>query len=70
MTEFEAEANGSYMDVGFLNAAIEAMVACRRVLKYSYVYAYYLSPGPEKNLFEYLQEVCRSALHDARYNCV
>ncbi|KDO23848.1 hypothetical protein SPRG_11280 [Saprolegnia parasitica CBS 223.65] len=56
MTEFEAEANGSYMDVGFLNAAIEAMVACRRVLKYSYVYAYYLSPGPEKNLFEYLQE--------------
>ncbi|OQS01106.1 hypothetical protein ACHHYP_01798 [Achlya hypogyna] len=56
MTEYEAEVNGKYMDVGFLNSAIETMVACRRVLKYSYVYAYYLAPGKEKDLFEYLQE--------------
>ncbi|KAF0699866.1 Aste57867_9576 [Aphanomyces stellatus] len=56
MAEFEAEANGSYMDVGFLNAAIETMISCRRVLKYSYVYAYYLPIGKEKDLFEHLQE--------------
>ncbi|OQS02209.1 hypothetical protein THRCLA_05392 [Thraustotheca clavata] len=56
MTEFEAADNGKYMDVGFLNSAIETMIACRRVLKYSYVYAYYLTPGKEKDLFEYLQE--------------
>ncbi|RHY58528.1 hypothetical protein DYB38_008783, partial [Aphanomyces astaci] len=56
MAEFEAEANGSYMDVGFLNAAIETLIACRRVLKFSYVYAYYLPQGKEKDLFEHLQE--------------
>ncbi|RHY35497.1 hypothetical protein DYB32_000016 [Aphanomyces invadans] len=56
MAEFEAEANGSYMDVGFLNAAIDTMISCRRVLKFSYVYAYYLPQGKEKDLFEHLQE--------------
>ena len=29
---------------------------CRRVLKYSYAYGYYMKEGPEKRLFEHLQE--------------
>lgn len=36
-------------------------VQCRNVLKYTYVFAYYLSDGPEKTLFEYLQQQLESA---------
>ncbi|KAJ0399064.1 hypothetical protein P43SY_008684 [Pythium insidiosum] len=32
------------------------LIECRRVLKYTYVFGYYLPPGKEKSLFEYLQE--------------
>lgn len=31
-------------------------VECRNVLKYTYVFAYYLPDGPEKTLFEFLQQ--------------
>jgi ariadne-1 len=31
-------------------------VQCRNVLKYTYVFAYYLDDGPEKTLFEFLQQ--------------
>jgi hypothetical protein len=34
---------------------------CRNVLKYTYVFAYYLPDGPEKTLFEYLQQQLESA---------
>lgn len=45
-------------DTKFLSEATEQLIACRRVLQYSYVMGYYLdkSKGAEKNLFEYLQE--------------
>lgn len=48
--------NTSWIDVQFLNAATEQLIECRRVLKYTYVLGYYLSPGKERDLFEYLQE--------------
>ncbi|DAZ92674.1 TPA: hypothetical protein N0F65_000444 [Lagenidium giganteum] len=48
--------DSSWIDVQFLNAATEQLIECRRVLKYTYVFGYYLPQGKEKNLFEYLQE--------------
>lgn len=52
----EASSNSSWIDVQFLKTATEQLIECRRVLKYTYVFAYYLPKGKEKNLFEYLQE--------------
>jgi ariadne-1 len=39
----------------FYLEAAELLVECRRVLKYTYVYGYYLQDGPGKSLFEYQQ---------------
>lgn len=44
------------IELQFLYDALKQVRACRRVLKWTYVYGYYLEEaGPEKNLFEYLQ---------------
>jgi len=45
-------------DTKFLSEATEQLIACRRVLQWSYVMGFYLdkSKVAEKNLFEYLQE--------------
>jgi len=45
-------------DTKFLSEATEQLIACRRVLQYSYVMGFYLDKTKqvEKNLFEYLQE--------------
>jgi ariadne-1 len=57
MVELQAShGESSWIDVQFLNAATEQLIECRRVLKYTYVFGYYLPAGKEKNLFEYLQE--------------
>eukprot|EP00457_Paulinella_chromatophora_P005897 gb/GEZN01005915.1/.p1 GENE.gb/GEZN01005915.1/~~gb/GEZN01005915.1/.p1 ORF type:complete len:541 (-),score=72.29 gb/GEZN01005915.1/:29-1651(-) len=46
----------SWVDVQYLRAATEQVLECRRVLKFTYVFAYYLENGSEKTLFEYLQQ--------------
>lgn len=51
----EQNAGSSWIDVQFLKVATEQLIMCRQVLKYTYVLAYYLPNGKEKNLFEYLQ---------------
>jgi ariadne-1 len=38
-----------------LDHATDQLIECRRVLKYTYVYAFYLNDGPEKTFFEWLQ---------------
>jgi len=45
----------SYINVQYIDTATEQLIECRRHLKYTYVYAYYLPDGAEKTLFEYLQ---------------
>ena len=40
----------------FVEDATEQLIACRRALKYTYVFAFYMASGPEKELFEYLQQ--------------
>ena len=41
--------------VEYLREATEALISCRRVLKNTYPYAFFLEKGLEKNLFENLQ---------------
>jgi len=56
------------IELQFLYDALRQVRACRRVLKWTYVYGYYLEDvGPEKNLFEHLQknlEEKTDALHE------
>eukprot|EP00519_Triparma_laevis_P007666 CAMPEP_0182518734 /NCGR_PEP_ID=MMETSP1321-20130603/44725_1 /TAXON_ID=91990 /ORGANISM="Bolidomonas sp., Strain RCC1657" /LENGTH=111 /DNA_ID=CAMNT_0024726673 /DNA_START=1050 /DNA_END=1385 /DNA_ORIENTATION=- len=50
----------SWIDVQFLKTATEQLVECRRVLKYTYTFAYYLDPSDKtgkKERFEHHQEM-------------
>jgi ariadne-1 len=55
----ESSDDVKWSDVEFLKTANEQLVECRRVLKYSYVFAYYLKPQFEmqKQRFEHHQEM-------------
>lgn len=55
----EASDDAKWSDVEFLKAANEQLVECRRVLKYTYVYAYYMSPSSpmQKQRFDHHQEM-------------
>ena len=55
----ESSTNAKWTDVEFLKAANELLVECRRVLKYTYVFAYYLDPeqAMQRERFEYHQEM-------------
>ncbi|KAL7534320.1 hypothetical protein ACHAXR_005791 [Thalassiosira sp. AJA248-18] len=46
-----------WTDVEFLKAANEQLVECRKVLKYTYAYAYYLEDSDKRSRFEYHQEM-------------
>jgi len=46
----------SWNDVEYILKAIEQLCACRKALKYTYIYAYYLTHKTVKELFEFLQE--------------
>ncbi|CAM9447267.1 unnamed protein product, partial [Phaeothamnion confervicola] len=49
----ESSAGSTWIDVQFLKAAVDQLVECRRVLKYTYVFGYYLADStPQKGLFE------------------
>jgi ariadne-1 len=47
-----------FADTKFLGDATEQLLACRRVLRWSYVYGFYVDKSlkAERNLFLYLQE--------------
>jgi len=42
------------MDI--ISIATEILIECRRSLKHTYIYGYFLSGEKQKKLFEYLQE--------------
>lgn len=56
MKEMQKEATTA-SEVKYIVDGTEVLLECRNVLKYTYVYAYYLleASSPEKTLFEYLQ---------------
>jgi ariadne-1 len=51
-----ATAESLWIEVQYLYDASITVIQCRSVLKYTYVFAFYLPEGPEKILFEYLQQ--------------
>jgi ariadne-1 len=55
----ESSDDAKWSDVEFLKMANEQLVECRRVLKYTYVFAYYLDPrqGMQRERFEHHQEM-------------
>lgn len=58
MVEQQESHKSSWIDVQFLKQAAEQVIACRRVLKYTYVLGFYLvDKSPEKQLFEHHQEM-------------
>eukprot|EP00003_Mantamonas_plastica_P000224 TRINITY_DN1020_c0_g1_i12.p1 TRINITY_DN1020_c0_g1~~TRINITY_DN1020_c0_g1_i12.p1 ORF type:complete len:485 (+),score=147.49 TRINITY_DN1020_c0_g1_i12:45-1457(+) len=50
-----AEASGSFIDSQFLMRAVEQLAECRRLLKFTYLHAYFL-PSAERELFEFHQK--------------
>lgn len=55
----ESSDDAKWSDVEFLKTANEQLVECRRVLKYTYVFAYYLDPRNrmQRERFEHHQEM-------------
>lgn len=53
----EQNSDTVWTDVEFLKAANEQLVECRKVLKYTYAYAFYLSDVDKRRRFEYHQEM-------------
>ncbi|KAF6197910.1 hypothetical protein GE061_007652 [Apolygus lucorum] len=47
--------SGTWIDWQYLVDAASLLAKCRYTLQYTYPYAYYLEPGPRKELFEYQQ---------------
>mmetsp|Transcript_1591 Transcript_1591/g.3701 ORF Transcript_1591/g.3701 Transcript_1591/m.3701 type:complete len:603 (+) Transcript_1591:766-2574(+) len=55
-----SQQDSSWVDVQFLQQAAEQLIECRRVLMYTYAFAYFLPEGPKKELFEYNQSMLES----------
>ncbi|XP_066997112.1 potential E3 ubiquitin-protein ligase ariadne-2 [Anabrus simplex] len=49
------DASGTWIDWQYLLDATTLLAKCRYTLQYTYPYAYYMEPGPRKELFEYQQ---------------
>lgn len=53
----EQNSDTVWTDVEFLKAANEQLMECRKVLKYTYAYGYYLQDAEKRQRFEYHQEM-------------
>jgi len=53
----EQNTDSTWTDVEFLKTANEQLVVCRRVLKYTYAFAFYLADVQKRERFEYHQEM-------------
>jgi ariadne-2 len=47
--------SSTWIDYQFFFTAAAMLAKCRYTLQYTYPYAYYMEPGPRKDLFEYQQ---------------
>jgi ariadne-1 len=57
---FNVLKNISLPDLTFLREGVETIIRSRRLLKYSYVFGFYLKEIPEKTLFEHTQSLLES----------
>jgi len=55
MEDMQQNGNRSYIDVQFVEAALNQLLECRRTLKHTYVYAFYQQDQVKKDLFEFSQ---------------
>jgi ariadne-1 len=60
MTDLQKKGGKGWIDVQFIMEAVEQLIECRRVLKYTYAYAFQLPDGPRKTLFEHNQMMLES----------
>ena len=56
MDRLQSEKGLTYKDVECMKSAVEAILKGRRVLKWSYVFAFYCEDAKEQALFEFLQQ--------------
>ncbi|GBC07666.1 hypothetical protein RclHR1_07600005 [Rhizophagus clarus] len=52
MEEIQQSSDLSWIEVQFLNKAVDILVQCRMTLKWTYVFAYYLARNNQTNIFE------------------
>jgi len=58
MLEMQESEKSAWIDVQFLKQAVEQVIECRRILKYTYVLGHYLKDNTtEKELYEHHQEM-------------
>ena len=57
MVLLQEQNSSNWADVEFLKTANKQLVECRKVLKYSYAFAFYMENGEKKTRFEYHQEM-------------
>ena len=57
MKEIQDAGNGAWIDIQYLKHAVMQVIECRLVLKYTYILGYFMPAGPQKQLFEYQQEM-------------
>lgn len=55
---------GTWIDWQYLFAAAALLAKCRYTLQYTYPYAYFMEPGPRKELFEYQQAQLEAKIED------
>jgi ariadne-1 len=56
MKELTQKSQTSWLEVDYIRKGVEQLIECRAALKWTYAYAYNLPAGPQKELFEYLQD--------------
>jgi ariadne-1 len=56
MKELTQKSQTSWLEVDYIRKGVEQLIECRAALKWTYAYAYNLPSGPQKELFEYLQD--------------
>lgn len=55
---------GTWIDWQYLLDAVTLLAKCRYTLQYTYPYAYYMEPGPRKELFEYQQATLEAEIEN------
>ncbi|KAL1477163.1 hypothetical protein MTO96_035963, partial [Rhipicephalus appendiculatus] len=55
---------GTWIDWQYLLDAVALLAKCRYTLQYTYPYAYYMEPGPRKELFEYQQATLEAEIEN------
>lgn len=56
MENLHGKLNLAVTDLEFIQEALIQVMSCRHVLKYTYVYGFYITDNSSKELFEYLQK--------------